>query len=95
MKKKRNIKYLFKTVKCSLNSILLNPSLSQNLIERRCLAVSQMTLKAYHVCRIMIDKLLALEKNVADKPNFSSTEIPWPDFNQQTVFYQLFCIGCN
>ena len=61
----------YKNVKCSLGSVLLLSSNSDNriksLIETRCLAISQMAVKASHLCRVMIEKvLLEREENNVD-----------------------------
>ena len=104
----------YKNVKCTLGSVLLLSSSSnsdnriKSLIETRCLAVSQMAVKAYHLCRVMIEKvLLEREKNKVDAvvDNDDDDEdkknrdeyicIDWPDFTDVNVFSQLFKKGCN
>ena len=90
----------YKNVKCSLGSILLlsnSDNRIKSLIETRCLAVSQMAVKAYHLCRVMIEKvLLEREKNDEDKKNRDEYIcIDWPDFTDVNVFSQLFKKGCN
>ena len=78
---------IYKNIKCSLGSLLLPNSEDRikSLIETRCLAVSKMAVKAYHLCRVMIENVL-LE---------GETQIDWPDFTRLNVFVQLFTKGCN
>ena len=96
-------KKTYKNVKCSLGSILLSSNSDnriKSLIETRCLAVSQMPVKAYHLYRVMIEKVL-LERednNVDAVVNYEDKKdcdeeyifIDWPDFIKLNVFYQLF-----
>ena len=96
-------KKTYKNVKCSLGSILLlsnSDNRIKSLIETRCLAVSQMPVKAYHLYRVMIEKVL-LERednNVDAVVNYEDKKdcdeeyifIDWPDFIKLNVFYQLF-----
>ena len=66
---------IFKNLKCSLAS---------NAIEKKCLAISH--IKLNHVCKVMIDKLLDLEKENA----IDSTIL---DFNKLIIFDQFSFIG--
>ena len=52
----------YKNVKCSLRRILLRPEETVTLVEQRCLAVSQMAVRASHLCRLMVDELLKREE---------------------------------
>ena len=63
-----------KHVKCSLGQILLRPEETTNFIEKRCLAVSQMAVKASHLCRIMVDELLEREEEGGEKDESTTLE---------------------
>ena len=52
----------YRNVKCSLGSILVgNVQDTATSIEKRCLSVSQMAVKASHLCRVMVEGLLERE----------------------------------
>ena len=89
MESERNFyhkKKCYKTVKCCLTKILLNSQIINPFIQDRCIAISQMAIKASHLCKVMVEKFLIGE---------IGNKIEWPDFNQQKFFYQLFTMGCN
>lgn len=82
--------YEYKTVKCSLNTVLsknLNPkerSIANIEIKERCLALSQMTVKASQLAEAII-----LRKYLAKDPR------ELPNFNKHNTFVQLFRQGCE
>ena len=102
------IKKCYKNVKCSLRSLLvkqvgkeINAAAS---IEKRCVSVSKMAVKASHLCRIMVEMLLKEEEEEEEQEEeaekkeekVSSTTSPpteWPDFTKMNVFVQLFTKG--
>ena len=79
----------YKNVKCKLKSILVDNdqnSTQQRLvseIEKRCLAVSRMVVKASLFCELMIERLLE-----------EGTE-EWPDFSKLNTFVSMLTIGNN
>ena len=81
----------YKNVKCSLRRILLHPEETAPLVEQRCLAVSQMAVRASHLCGVMVHELLKREEEEEGKNEGPAIE--WPDFNKLNVFVQLFTRG--
>ena len=75
----------YKIVKCSLRRILLRPEETVTLVEQRCLAVSQMAVRASHLCRVMVDDLLKREKEQEEKREDKSDTIEWPEENTTPV----------
>ena len=82
----------YKNVKCSLRSILLDNSSATTVldaIEKRCLAVSQMNVKGFHLCRLMVESLIEMERKQ------TGMTVEWPDFAQLKTFVQLLTKGRN
>ena len=69
-----------KIAKHSLNDILRQPALTKGLIYGRCLSISQMAVKAVHLCDVLMS---------------CRDEDAWPDFSKSSTFVQLFTQGCN
>lgn len=95
---RRRETHQYHTIKCSLSGVLINPSHTQGLIESRCRAVSEMSVNAYHLCREMIETLLAEEERrtttITTTP--PSNNFPqWPDFRRVNVFVQMMTKGVN
>ena len=65
--------------KYRLSEVLKNPELVKPLIAKRCVSISQMTVKAFHLC----DAILARDEST------------WPDFSKGSTFTQLFTQGCE
>ena len=72
---------------CSLWNILDNNRLrvhASSQIYAWCRAVSQMAVKASHLCNFVIYRLLNEKERVE-----------WPDFNKNSTFFQMFTVGAN
>ena len=85
---------IYKTVKCSLASIL-NPQAVQaaHSIENRCLSISRMAVRASKFCQLMVETLLL--ENKREETGSRTTEVEWPDFSNQNTFRHLFIKGIN
>ena len=82
---------VYKNVKCSLKSILINPRAGQ-AIENRCLSISRMAVRASKFCELMIESLLEKERGGEER---TTTDFEWPDFKNLNTFRHLFTIGTN
>ena len=79
---------IYKSINVRLDEILLPNDekkilLFSNLIERRCIAISQMAVKASQLCNVMIEDLL--RKDLLDRE--------WPNLNSVDVFIQMYKQG--